>query len=189
MLWIHGAGVVTSQFLEISFWDSLLSAWKRAISTKIESMSLSKLCCNAKVKYKLLINNVIMLQSPRRHEQFSYMVFILNHFHKTQSEFYFWQNPLRHFDKVNRKHSLLTGGDQLFDNSRTSRPNGIIACRVQLNIIYERNQPLWWLFRSNPFSFELQHIFQQGKNLMKKFSADHTDTIQPSYPARCVCCL
>lgn len=153
-----------------------LNLWLKVKCATILKQNIISSWHNAKITHKMWA--------------FLHTVFILNHFHKTQSVlFLINKNLLRPFDKVNRKHSLLTLGDQLFDNSRTRVANGIIACRVQLNMIYERNQPLWWLFRSNPFSFELQHIFQQGKNHMKKFSADHTDTIQPSYPALCVCCL
>lgn len=113
---------------------------------------------------------------------YSWYLSLINFIMHNQS-FYFLTIFLKHFDKVNRKHGLLTLGDQRFDNGRASTANGVIACRVQLNMIDECNQPLQWLFKSNPFSFELQRIFQPGKARMKKFSAEHTGPMQPSHPA------
>lgn len=160
-------------------WEKVLSLlkWNLWLSVKCAEVIKQNIISpwhNAKISHKIWA--------------FLYIVFILNYFHKTQSVLFFNKT----FGAILvrwTESSLLTFGDQLFDNSRTSIANGIIACRVQLNMIYERNQALWWLFRSNPFSFELQHIFQQGESHMKKFSADHTDTIQPSYAALWVCCL
>lgn len=159
------------------------------ISPEIKYVVSNKMCWKTKKNPKSHLQHWQTSKALQKIGPFYSWYLSLINFIMHNRSFIFLTNFLKHFDKVNRKHGLLTLGDQCFDNGRASTVNGIIACRVQLNMIDECNQPLPWLFKSNPFSFELQRIFQPGKARMKKFSAEHTGPMQPSHPALWVCCF